>query len=56
MTIKAITTVVTVMKILPAQINTSPIPATIANKNVFLKIRQKASLQATQKHVLAIAI
>jgi len=39
MIIKAITNVKTVMKILPAQIKTSPIPATIANKKVFLKIR-----------------
>jgi hypothetical protein len=45
-----------VMNTLPAQINTSPIPATIANKDMFLKIKKNASLQAMQKQLLVIAI
>jgi len=53
---KMVLTVVKVMKTLPTQINTSPIPATIANKAVFLKIKKNASLQAMQKLLLVIAI
>ena len=49
-------TVTIVMNILPAQIKTSPIPATIANKNVFLRIKKNASLHATQKQLLVMAI
>jgi len=44
------------IKTLPNHIKISPKPATIANKNAFLKIKKKASLQATQKQLLVIAI
>jgi len=37
------------MKTFPKAINILPIPAAIANKKVFLKIKKNASRQAAQK-------
>jgi len=43
------------MKVFPTIINTSPIPAAIANKNEFLTHKKNPSLQDIQKLLLVIA-
>ena len=40
----------------PSKMKTLPIPATILNKRIFLRIKKKASRQATQKELPVIAV